>query len=205
MEFNEEPNLFLSEDSDFSSERMANVYHFEENFNASFSHSSNLSFLLKTRNLIQDYNRISAQRIKEKQVLLPQGSSEEDAVDFNSEDEEEEKVFESYDDYIALLSSCKSNDKLKNPTNLHSIFKFPQNKLKFHFGKSCLMKKLGFINSHLMKLFNKLVVLNKGIHSKTITKVKVYICKCGKRFEDSRKLGGHASHCGFGKRINSTF
>lgn len=205
MEFNEEPNLFLSDDSEFSSERIANIYNFNENSYASSPYSSNLNFLLKTRNLIKNYNEISAQTIKEKKILLEERPPVEDNVDFNSEDEEEEKVFDSYDDYIALLSSWKSNEQRKIPTNFNSIFKFPQNKLKFHFGKFCLAKKLRFINSHLMKLFNKLVVLNKGVQAKTITKVKVYMCKCGRRFEDSRKLGGHASHCPFSKKINATF
>lgn len=149
---------------------------------------SPLSFLLKTKSLITNYALISSRVLSQTTQTPPKEVPGQDFLEFSSD---EEDISFSSSDYINLVSkdTCQNIQRGK---------KFARNsdlKLVFDFRKQDNRRKMEFMNCALRKMFNKLVVLNAGRDgSKNIKKIKVFACKvCNKKFDDGRKLGGHAS------------
>ncbi len=166
------------------------------------STNSPLSFLMKTKTLINNYTSACSKMMNGKKIEHQNKKislKDNEFLEFDSEDEE---IGFSSDDYINIITQELTNKK----TKCKKQFKNSERKIIFDFKQYNETNKLNFVNSALRRMFNKLVVLNKGRDdSKNIQKIRVYSCKhCFKRFEDGRKLGGHVSKFHSNKKTNFT-
>lgn len=193
MDFSSLPNLFFNENEDrsFIKDKECKIEFDDISMNS--DNSSSLTFLKKTKNVLLNYFSISSQKINQMHdgsFLNSKKVIEEEFFDFNSDADEEDLLTQA--DYIVLLSTEKHRMYCDRPKK----FAMAEKKMKFLFNNYCSVNKLKLINSSLFKIFNKLVVLNKGktCDSNLAKKIKVYECKiCSKKFDDGRKLGGHMS------------
>ena len=196
-------NLTLNDSLSSNSELPSQDSIFDDNFNFLLPNPIKngdyaLSFLLRTKGLITNYGSLCSKMFNQCPNQTQQEKfTENEVFDFMSEDEE---IPFSNEDYINVVTQEPSEkQKVKQ-------FKTSEHKFSFDFKRYDEKNRLNFMNSSIRKIFNKLVVLNKGRDdSKIIKKIRVYFCKiCSKKFDDGRKLGGHVSKFHPNRKNNTT-